>query len=100
MWLPAHNNRCMSLNIPTRRTDSIRKTYCRTPDRIICCEGSWYFQTRLGDRGPYDTLEEAELWLERYVETMGFVEENKPWLPSGVDWGDVELVEIDKPDCF
>ena len=90
----------MSLNIPTRRTDSIRKTYCRTPERIVCCERNWYFQTRQGNHGPYDTREEAELCLERYVETMGFVEENKPWLPSNVDLSDVTIVEIDKPDYF
>ena len=65
----------MSLNIPTRRTDSIRKTYCRTPERITCCERKWYFQTRQGNRGPYDTREEAELCLERYVETMDFFED-------------------------
>ena len=89
----------MSLKPPTRSTDSIDETYCRTPDRIIC-EEKWYFRTRQGNRGPYDSREEAELCLERYVDTMGFVEENKPWLPSSVDLSDVTIVEIDKPDYF
>ncbi len=74
----------MSLKPPTRKTDSIDETYCRTPDRIICREGKWYFQTRHGNRGPYDSREEAELCLERYIETMGFVEDNEPWLPQSL----------------
>ncbi len=68
-----------------RKSDTTEKKYYRSPDRIISREGQWYFQTRQGDRGPYDTREAAELRLERYVDTMGFVEENKPWLPSDVD---------------
>ncbi|MCZ6659598.1 MAG: DUF6316 family protein [Gammaproteobacteria bacterium] len=72
----------MSLKIPTRRTDGLNETYCRTPNRIIYCEGKWYFQTRQGNRGLYDSREEAELCLERYVETMEFVEENTPWIPQ------------------
>ena len=72
----------MALKPPTRSTDSIDETYCRTPDRIICREEKWYFRTRQGNRGPYDSREEAELCLERYVETMGFVEDNDPWIPQ------------------
>ncbi len=82
MWYPARNNRCKSLKPPTRSTDSIDETYCRTPERIISYERKWYFQTRQGNHGPYDSREEAELCLERYVETMEFVEDNEPWMPQ------------------
>ena len=92
----------MSLKNSTRRgTDSNNKTYYRSPERLFLGhERQWYFQTREGDRGPFKRRELAILELERYADTMGYVEENKSSLPSEVDWGDVTMVDIDEPNRY
>ena len=41
----------------------------RTGNRFICQDGKWWFSTREGEEGPFDTREAAELGLKRFVET-------------------------------
>ena len=83
-----------------RRSDTTRNKYFRCPERLFRHEGQWYFQTRGGDRGPFDTREAAKLELECFTDTMEYVDTNKSALPSEVDWGDVTMVDIDKPSCY
>ena len=83
-----------------RHTDTTAKDYFRSPYRIFRREGQWYFQTRQGDRGPYASQEAAQLRLDRYVETMGFVAKHKPWVSSDVDLSDVTVVELAEPDRY
>ncbi len=72
--------------------------YLRSHERFLRDrEGQWYFQTREGERGPFNTWEAAKLELERFTDTMEYMEENEGSLPSDVDWGDVTVVDIEKP---
>ncbi len=83
-----------------RRSDTTRNKCFRYSERLLRHEGRWYFQTREGDRGPFSTREADKLELERYVDTMEYVDANTPSLPSEVDWGDVTVVDMDRPNCF
>jgi hypothetical protein len=71
--------------------------YYRNADRMEHRDGLWYFASREGLRGPFESSEIAELQLKRYVDTMDFVNDNKSALPTDVDWGDVTYVDIEKP---
>ena len=62
--------------------------------------GQWYFQTREGERGPFDSREAADLELQHYIDTMEFIEKNEPSLPSDVDWGDLTFVDVEIPNCY
>ncbi len=64
----------------------------RTHQRV----GKWYFRTREGDRGPFETREAAVLELMRYVDTMEFVEETESYLPSDIEWADMVFVDLER----
>ncbi len=84
-----------------RRSDTASKEYFRSPERLFRGqERQWYFQTREGDRGPFNRRELANLELERFVDTMKYMEENRRSLPPEVDGGDVTMVDIDTPDRY
>ena len=68
-----------------RRSDTTKKKYFRSHERLFRYQGQWYFQTREGDRGPFNTREEAKLELERFADTMEYVDEKQRLLPSEVD---------------
>ncbi len=67
-----------------------RRAYSRTHQHV----GQWYFRTREGDRGPFETREAAVLELMRYVDTMEFVEENESSRPSDIEWADMVFVDL------
>ncbi len=73
---------------------------CRSRARFRQQSGQWYFQTREGERGPFDSREAADLELQRYIDTMEFIEKNEPSLPSDVDWGDLTFVDVEIPDYY
>ena len=84
-----------------RRSDTTKMEYLRSHERFLRDrEGQWYFQTREGDRGPFNSWELAKLELERFTDTMEYIEENEESLPSEVDWGDVTVVEIENTNCY
>ena len=87
----------MNQNLTVRNSD-LDKTGLRyrSGSRFQQQSGQWYFQTREGDRGPFDSREAAELELQRYIDTMEFVEENKPSLPADVDWGELVFLDVEK----
>ncbi len=62
--------------------------------------GQWYFLTREGERGPFDSREAADLELQHYIDTMEFIEKNEPSLPSDIDWGDLIFVDVEKPTYY
>ena len=55
-----------------RNSDEDDLTFFRSRDRVFCQNGSWFFQTREDDHGPFPTREAAELELKRYVGEMAF----------------------------
>jgi len=90
---PDDQLQCASQIFPKKRiTDS--------PDRVFGRERQWYFRTREGDRGRFPTRAAANLVREHFVDTMEYLDENKHALPSDVDWGDVTMVDIGKPNRF
>ena len=83
-----------------RRSDTAKQKYPRSTERLFRRQGQWYFQTREGDRGPFNSREAAKVELERFADTMQYMEEHKPSLPSEVDLDDVTIVDIHIPDCY
>ncbi len=70
-------------------------TNFRSRDRFFRQNDQWYFQTREGARGPFENRVIAERELGRFIETLGFVEQNEKHLPSGRDWKNVTVVDMD-----
>ena len=66
-----------------RKKDSGSSTYFRSGDRVFCLNGSWFYQTREDDHGPFASREEAELDLKRYIEEMRFFDSVKPEQAGG-----------------
>ena len=88
----------MNQNLTVRKSDLDKTAQrYRSGSRFQQQSGQWYFQTREGNRGPFDSREAAELELQRYIDTMEFVEKNKPSLPSDVDWSDLVFVDVRTP---
>jgi len=81
-----------------RKSDRNKKNgvaHYRHRDRCYQQNEQWFFQTREGVRGPFETRQAAERELERFTDTMEFVEENEKHLPSGLDWKNVTVVDMD-----
>jgi hypothetical protein len=91
------------LRLPTierkkmRKSDSDKLSFFRSSARVLRKSGKWYCETREGDRGPFDSRDEAELELQRYVEIVEFIDNNKSELPKGVDSSEVDIVELKNP---
>ena len=49
----------------------------RTPIRVFSRDGDWFFTSREGDMGPYDSRAEAEEQLEAYVGLVDLRDENE-----------------------
>ena len=91
-----------------RKRDAVDKTplefvrllrsFYRTGDQVFRRGRQWYFRTRERNRGPFETLAAAVQELKRYIDTMEFIEENKPSLPPEIDCSDVTLVDVEKAD--
>ena len=69
-------------------------THFRSRDRFFRQNDQWCFQTREGARGPFENRVIAERELGRFIDTMGFVEQNEKHLPSGLDWKNVIVVDM------
>ncbi len=80
-----------------RKSDKNKKTtgHYRSRERFLRQEDQWFYQTREGARGPFETRQAAERELGRFTDTMEFVEENENHLPSGLDWKNVTVVDMD-----
>ena len=50
-----------------RKDDTTEKTYFRSEQRVFRMNEAYYFASREGEQGPYDTQNRAERELERYV---------------------------------
>jgi len=81
-----------------RKSDVADKTFFRTSDRVFCREGAWYIRTREHERGPFETRAAARQELKHYTDTMEFIEDNEPSLPSDIDPSDVTLVDVKIPN--
>ena len=95
-----HNREASAHNHPVRKSDEKNKVHYRAKDRFFCLDGHWYFLTREGNRGPFDSREEAETELKLYADTMEFIDDNESSLPSGTDWRNVTFVDAEEPSKF
>lgn len=75
-----------------RRSDQVRRSYTRTPDRLVCEDERWYVRTREGMRGPFATRRAAEAEARLYVDTMEYLE--RAVLPPELDRSDVTVVDM------
>lgn len=57
--------------------DSDKDIYFRSSDRFVRVDGKYWFSTRDGDEGPFQTRELAEQALRRYIDTLEMVEKHK-----------------------
>lgn len=70
---------------------------------MYCMNGSWFFQTRESDHGPFPTEERARLELKRYVDEMHYFDsigpaEAKLTPKQGKnDYANFTLVDKDSP---
>lgn len=84
-----------------RNSDEDDLTFFRSQDRVFCQNGSWFFQTREDDHGPFPTREAAELDLRRYVDEMAFFDGVKTGVvtektaPLDEDFANFSLVDKD-----
>ncbi len=81
-----------------RKSDRNKKKtvkHFRSRERFFRHNDQWCFQTREGARGPFENRVIAERELGRFIDTMGFVEQNEKHLPSGLDWKNVIVVDMD-----
>lgn len=80
-----------------RRSDNKEKTYDRRDGRVVHEEWCWYYHTREGRRGPFDTRNEALVDLDRYVDTMNFIETNPDAVPDNLDFENVDVIDLKPP---
>ena len=95
-----HNRKASAHNHPMRKSDEKNKVHPRTKDRLFCLDKRWYFLTREGNRGPFDSRKEAETELKLYADAMEFINDNESSLPSGADWTNVTFVDAKEPSKF
>jgi hypothetical protein len=61
-----------------RKTDKQAKTYFRSEERIFQANGAWWFGTREGDHGPFDSRKAAQDALVQFVlDIRGDIELNE-----------------------
>ena len=57
--------------------DGLDLGFQRTDSRIFSREGKWFFASREGDTGPFNTVAEAEEQLEDYVTLIDLEVDNE-----------------------
>ena len=61
-----------------RKTDEQAKTFFRSEERIFQANGAWWFGTREGDHGPFDSRKAAQDALVQFVlDIRGDIELNE-----------------------
>ena len=80
-----------------RKSDSENRTFDRRSGRIIHEEWQWFYRTREGQRGPFDSRNEAIADLDRYVDTMAFIDEHPDSVPEDLDLEDVTVIDLKPP---
>ena len=88
-----------------RQDDHEKKCYFRSSDRVFKMNGSWFFATREGDRGPFRSQDRAVAEMKRFiieqVELAAFQKEREKERQQKVESGKIlrsaklELLAID-----
>lgn len=87
-----------------RRDDTDERRHFRSTDRLFSTNTVWFFESREGDHGPYDTRQEAQAELARYVKKMAALnpppKSSTPEITgrlSDFKLADLQLVDKDDP---
>jgi hypothetical protein len=80
-----------------RNSDTEDTTYERRDARVIHEGWQWYYHTREGRRGPFDTRNGAVTDLGQYVDTMAFIEANPDSVPENLDLDDIDVIDLKPP---
>ena len=70
-------------------------SHFRTTERFFCQNGGWWFSTREGEEGPFDTREDAKAALDRFVGSVQFSEQ---WQAEKEERRAAARVDNDKVD--
>lgn len=90
-------------NSKMRKSDPNDGTHFRSADRVFCMNGSWFFQTREADHGPFSSEDSARAELQRYVDEMHYFDsigpEEAKLTPKTAtnDYANFSLVDKDSP---
>ena len=80
-----------------RKSDLSPHAHERKTKRVFREANQWFYNTREGRRGPFESEIELRKDLRSYVSTMEFIEDHAADLPEDLDCNDVELVHMDAP---
>lgn len=80
-----------------RKTDDLEEGFERRQDRAYREGGQWYYHTRHGRRGPFETRGELQEDLGRYVEVMAYLDEHPEALPEDLDPDDITHIDLKPP---
>ena len=86
-----------------RQDDHEKKCYFRSSDRVFRMNGHWYFATREGDKGPFQSELNAHAEIKRFItektELAHFQQTREDESENGVPVAaeKLELVALDEP---
>jgi hypothetical protein len=80
-----------------RKDDQSPDESARSTDRIFNEDERWFVRTREGRRGPFGSRRAAEAEAALFVDTVQYLEQNRPSVPPDVDQDDITVVDMDKP---
>lgn len=80
-----------------RKSDTNEHQFTRRSGRVVHEEWQWYYHTREGKRGPFETRNEAVNELNRYVDTMAFIEAHPDTVPDDLDLENMDVIDLKPP---
>ncbi len=87
----------LGFDLVMRKTDE-RPVRCERREDRLYHEGlDWYYLTRGAPRGPFTSRREALADLQRFVDTMIYLDEHPETLPDEVDQEDITHIDLKPP---
>lgn len=80
-----------------RKSDSNSESKLRKGERVLRKGDKWFYRTREGLRGPFESEVQMHADMMSFVGTMEFIEDNAAELPGHIDHEDVTFVEMEPP---
>ena len=79
-----------------RKGDRADRHFYRSSDRLFQSDGRWFYETREGDCGPFNSREEAKTDLERYINTREYFDSSgQPASKPDAQTGELSLLDPD-----
>ena len=80
-----------------RNTDADESAHKRRRTRVFHEGWRWFYHTRNGPRGPFESRQIAMDDLTHYVETVNFVAQHPNSCPEQLDLSDVTHIDLKLP---